>query len=155
DTTGWGSQFWVWTTQISYYPLHAADAVELTDPFFEMYVNQLPDAVTAGRQRTGARGAYILESGQYDGPVVLPDDVAAEYQDVWLGRKPNAELSPRAASHGTFDGGLAAMDTSHPRAAGRYSWVSHIRPCDSFTRGGRLHSASGSARVLAHGRRRC
>lgn len=126
DTTGWGSQFWVWTTQISYYPLHAADAVELTDPFFEMYVNQLPDAVTAGQQRTGARGAYILESGQYDGPVVLPDDVAAEYQDVWLGRKPNTELSTRAASHGTFDGGLAAMDTSYPRAEGRYSWVSHI-----------------------------
>ena len=133
DMTYWGSQFWVWTTQVSYYPLHAADAVELTDPFFNMYVNQLPNAVTAGEQRTGARGAYILESGQFDGPIVLPDDVAAEYQDVWLGRKPSMELSPRAASYHAFDGGLRALDTSryHDReefpadAAGRFSWVSH------------------------------
>ncbi len=134
DTTYWGSQFWVWTTQISYYPLHAADAVELTNPFFNMYVNQLPNAVRAGEQRTGAPGAYILESGQFDGPVVLPDDVAAEYRDVWLGRKPSSELSPKAATYGTFDGGLLALDTSRfedrkgfpQQAVGRYSWVSHI-----------------------------
>ena len=133
DTTYWGSQFWVWTTQISYYPLHAADAVELADPFFNMYVNQLPNAVKAGEQRTGSRGAYILESGQFDGPLVLPDDVAAEYQDVWLGRKTSMELSDRAISFNSFDGGLRALDTSrfHDReefpaqAAGRYSWVSH------------------------------
>lgn len=126
DRTAWGSQFWVWTTQVSYYPLHAADAVELTDPFFNMYVNQLPDAVMAGQQRTGSCGAYILESGHYEGPITLPEDVAAEYQDVWLGRKPNTALSPLAASYGTFDGGLAAMNTSYPRKDGRYSWVSHI-----------------------------
>ena len=134
DTTYWGSQFWVWTTQVSYYPLHAADAVELADPFFDMYVKQLPNAVTAGLQRTGARGAYILESGQFDGPLVLPEDVAAEYQDVWLGRKTSMELSARAVSYNTFDGGLRALDTSRfqdreefpAQAAGRYSWVSHI-----------------------------
>jgi hypothetical protein len=134
DTTYWGSQFWVWTTQISYYALHAADAVELSDPFFDMYVSQLPNAITAGEQRTGARGAYILESGQFDGPIVLPDDVAAEFRDVWLGKKRSMELSPRAATYWSFDGGLRALDTSrfHDReefpdqAAGRYSWVSHI-----------------------------
>ncbi len=134
DTTYWGSQFWVWTTQISYYPLHAADAVELADPFFNMYVGQLPNAVAAGLQRTGSRGAYFLESGQFDGPVVLPDDVAAEYEDVWLGRKTSMELSARAVSYNCYDGGLRALDTSrfHDReefpaqAAGRYSWVSHI-----------------------------
>ena len=133
DTTYWGSQFWVWTTQVSYYPLHAADAVELADPFFNMYVNQLPNAIAAGEQRTGSRGAYFLESGQYDGPLVLPEEVAAEYRDVWLGRKTSMELSPGAASYNCFDGGLRALDTSrfHDReefpaqAAGRYSWVSH------------------------------
>jgi len=114
--------------------LHAADAVELADPFFNMYVKQLPKAVTAGLQRADSRGAYILESGQFDGPLVLPDDVAAEYQDVWLGRKTSMELSARAASYNTFDGGLRALDTSRfqdreefpTQAAGRYSWVSHI-----------------------------
>jgi len=134
DATYWGSQFWVWTTQISYYPLHAADAVELADPFFNMYVNQLPNALAAGLQRTGSPGAYLMESGQFDGPLVLPEDVAAEYQDVWLGRKTSMELSARAASYNTFDGGLRALDTSRfqdreefpAQAAGRYSWVSHI-----------------------------
>ena len=71
DTIYWGSQFWVWTTQVSYYPMHAADAAELADPFFNMYVKQLPNAVTAGLQRAGSRGAYFLESGQFDGPLVF------------------------------------------------------------------------------------
>ena len=60
--------------------------------------------------------------------------MAAEYQDVWLGRKTSMELSARAVSYNTFDGGLRALDTSrfHDReefpaqAAGRYSWVSHV-----------------------------
>ena len=72
DTTGWGSQFWVWTTQISYYPLHAADAVELTDPFFAMYVNQLPDAVTAGQQRTGAGEPIFSRAGSTMGRSSYP-----------------------------------------------------------------------------------
>ena len=59
DARSWGSQFWVWTTEISYYPAHAADAGELSRPFFDMYVKQLPDACRAARQRWNAGGAFF------------------------------------------------------------------------------------------------
>lgn len=126
DKRAWGSQYWVWTTETSYWPLLAADAINLSDPFFDMYVNQLPDARIAAKQRWNARGAYILEAGPYDGPVVLPDDVAVEYRDVYLGRKPNARLSPRALSYGQFECVLTQFADGRAMDAGRYSYVSHI-----------------------------
>ena len=43
DARAWGSQYWVWTTEMLYFPLLAADAIDLTEPFFDMYVRQLPD----------------------------------------------------------------------------------------------------------------
>ncbi|MFM8285228.1 MAG: DUF5703 domain-containing protein, partial [Planctomycetaceae bacterium] len=36
DKRDWGSQYWVWTTEMLYFPLLAADAIELADPFFNM-----------------------------------------------------------------------------------------------------------------------
>ena len=129
DARSWGSQFWVWTTEISYYPLHAADAGELTRPFFDMYVKQLPDACRAARQRWNAGGAFFLEAGPFDGPVVLPRGAAREFQDVYLGRKPNTELSPEARARGLFECGLSQLaDGREPPHidAGRYSYCSHI-----------------------------
>ena len=38
DKREWGAQFWVWTTEISHFPLFAAGATDLTDPYFDMYV---------------------------------------------------------------------------------------------------------------------
>ena len=124
--THWGSQFWVWTTQISYYPLHAADAVELTEPLFAMYADQLPAAEQAAKQRWDATGAYFLEAGPFDGPVVLPGDVAQEYRDVYLGRKPNTQLSARALSFGQFECVLAQFADGRRMHGDRYSYVSHI-----------------------------
>lgn len=128
DKTGWGAQFWVWTTQISCYPLYSADAAELTDPFFNMYVNQLPAAKQAARQRWGASGAYFLEAGPFDGPVVLPDDIAKEYQDVYLGRKTIHDLSPEALKLGQYECVLTQFADGHSfrGKAGRFSYCSHI-----------------------------
>ena len=129
DTRSWGSQFWVWTTEISYYPVHAADAGELAQPFFDMYVKQLPDACRAARQRWDAGGAFFLEAGPFDGPVVLPTAAAREFQDVYLGRKPSSELSPEARARGLFECGLSQLaDGRKPPHidAGRYSYCSHI-----------------------------
>ena len=129
DARSWGSQFWVWTTEISYYPLHAADAGELSRPFFDMYVKQIPDARAAARQRWNAGGAFFLEAGPFDGPVVLSEDTAGEYQDVYLGEKPNSELSPEACARGLFECGLSQLaDGRQPPHidAGRFSYCSHI-----------------------------
>ena len=130
DARGWGSQFWVWTTEISYFPLHAADATDLIRPFFDMYVKQLPACREAARQRWGVPGgAYYLEAGPFDGPVALPQEAAVEYGDVYAGRKPNTQLSTRALSLGQFEAVLTQFaDGRKPPqiAAGRYSYVSHI-----------------------------
>jgi len=130
-----GAQYWLWTTEISYFSLLAADAAELTDPFFEMYVRMLPDCQRAARQRWGASGAYYPETMSFDGPAILPDDIAKEFQDVILGRKPDTEFSPQARQWGQFCGQLFTLSQLRPPEttpewafsdAGRYSWISHI-----------------------------
>jgi hypothetical protein len=123
DARRWGSQFWIWTTEMLYMPLLAADAIDLTTPFFDMYVGQLPNAEQAARQRWGSAGAYFPETTSFDGPTVLPDDVAAEFQDVLLGRKPHTALSPRAKALCRFDSQLRVV--TEP-AKGRFSWISHV-----------------------------
>lgn len=122
DRRGWGSQYWVWTTEMLYVPLLAADAVDLTDPYFEMARRQLPACERAGRQRWGAAGAFFPETAAFNGPVELPDDVAREVQDVILGRKPHTELSDRARERCRFEGHLNAVAGPH---TGRFSWISH------------------------------
>lgn len=126
DARRWGSQFWVWTTETSYWPLHAADSVDLTEPFFNMYVRQIPDCRRAARQRWGAQGAFYPETTPFDGPVVLPDDAAGEFQDVYLGRKKNTELSDRARMLGRFDSSLRVLANEKELAGGRYTWISHV-----------------------------
>ena len=123
DQRKWGSQFWVWTTEMLYFPLLKADAIDLTDPYSDMYVRQLPNCQKAAQQRWGSRGAYFPETTAFDGPTVLPDDVAAEFQDVLLGRKKHTELSSRADAMCRFDSHLRAA--TRPRE-GRYTWISHV-----------------------------
>ena len=127
DTRTWGSQFWVWTTEMLYLPMFAADAVHLTEPYFGMYVKQLPACEKASLQRWGVEGAFFPETTPFDGPVVLPDDVAQEVLDVRLGRKRNTELSDRAVALCQFERHLAtALCSEEQGAIGRYSWISHI-----------------------------
>ena len=126
DKRTWGSQFWVWTTEVAHHPLYTADASDLADPFFNMYVKQLPAARIAARQRWDAKGAYFLEAGPFDGPVTLPEDLAREWQDVYLGRKPCTEFSPAARAAGLFEAVLSQFADGRDCAAGRYSYVSHM-----------------------------
>ena len=101
------SQYWVWGTQMGYFPLLAADAIELTDPYFRMYVGMLPACRKAAEQRWGVpAGAFIPETTPFNGPVVLPDDAADAYQDVLLGRKHAKELSRRDSALCQYDSHL-------------------------------------------------
>jgi len=127
DVRHWGAQFWVWTTEMHYFPLLAADAIDLTEAFFDMYLRQLPNCIRAGRQRWGANGAFYPETTPFDGPVILSDEVAAEFQDVYLGRKGNLQLSERARALGQYDSSLRVLAGAEGElAAGRYPWISHV-----------------------------
>lgn len=123
DQREWGSQYWVWTTEMLYFPLLAADAIDLTEPFFNMYVRQLPHCEKAAKQRWGASGVYFPETTAFDGPAVLPDDVAGEFRDVLLGRKPHTSMSPRAKALCQFDFHLNVV--TEPQK-GRFTWISHV-----------------------------
>ena len=118
DQRDWGSQYWVWTTEMHYVPLFAADMIDLTDTYFNMYVRQLPQCEIAARQRWGVPGAYFPETTAFDGPTTLSDDVAAEFHNVFLGRKVAAEISPRAFAMCRFDSHLRASTAPQK---GRYS----------------------------------
>lgn len=128
DNSRWGSQFWLWTTESTYYPLFAADAADLIEPFLKMYLNQLPDCEKAARQRLGANGAFYPETMPFDGPVVLPEDVAVEFQDVILGRKKYTDMSLPARELGIFESYLATFSLeicTRALSAGRFKQISH------------------------------
>ena len=96
DITRLGTQLWHWIEETPYTPLFAADAMDLTDPYFDMYVRQLPACRRAARQRWGVQGgAFFPETSPPAGPVVLPEDCAAEFREYFLGRAPVESLSTR------------------------------------------------------------
>jgi hypothetical protein len=129
DARGWGSQFWLWTTEMLYWPLPAADAADLTDPFFNMYQRQLPALETAARQRWEAAGIFLPETVPFDGPAQLPEALVPEYRDLFLRRQGDSPASPALASRCLFDFHLRTLlyPSGDPGPAIRgYSWISHV-----------------------------
>jgi hypothetical protein len=126
DYRPWGAQFWIWNTELMYFPLFAADAIDLTEPYFNMYYRQLPNCRIAARQRWGSKGAFIGETVPFNGPRVLPDDIAKEYQDVIFSRKSPDELSDEARAMGQYDATLKVFVVTGRHTKGSYTWISHI-----------------------------
>jgi hypothetical protein len=125
DARDWGAQFWLWTTEILYWPLLAADAGDLAEPFFEMYRRALPAMTAAARQRWNAAGLFLPEVMPFDGPAELPEDLVAEYRAIFLDGGPNTGISPRLAAACGYDLHLSTLlyaADKHPRG---YSWMSH------------------------------
>ncbi|HSU53085.1 MAG TPA: DUF5703 domain-containing protein [Candidatus Dormibacteraeota bacterium] len=88
DMIEWGSQFW-WANMGCYYDgLLPANRPELLEPVFNMYSKQFEASARAARQQWGSSGIFIPETGYFDGLENLPEDVAAEMRELYLGRKP-------------------------------------------------------------------
>jgi hypothetical protein len=124
EARSWGSQFWVWTMEMPYFALLAADAIELTAPFFDMYVRQLPDCEQAARQRWGSRGAFFPETTPFDGPIVLPDETVPEFRAVFTGRQDPKAISPRLRAACGFESHLFC--STHSPVTKQYTWISHV-----------------------------
>jgi len=125
DERNWGSQYWVWTTEMLYFPLLAADAIELGDPFFDMYLRHLPATEKAARQRWNAGGAFYPETVPFDGPVVLPEAPAAEYRAFMLEGRTEDGISEALAACCRFEHHLSTvfLDVGPVR---QYCWISHL-----------------------------
>lgn len=126
DARDWGAQFWLWTTEMLYWPLHAADASDLAEPFFEMYRKALPAMATAARQRWNADGFFLPETMPFDGPAELPENLVAEYRQRLLHEPAGAAVSQRLAHCCSYDWHLEASTNRPDPAFGGYSWISHV-----------------------------
>ena len=126
DTRDWGSQFWLWTTEMLYWPLLAADAADLGAPFFDMYRRQLPALETAARQRWNADGIFLPETVPFDGPAELPEDLVDGYRDVFLRGRSNATLPERLEACCQFDYHLSMLLSQTAEDHGGYSPIGHL-----------------------------
>ncbi len=127
DQRAWGAQFWVWTTEMHYYALLAADAADLCEPFFRMYRRQLEACQQAAAQRWGVSGAFYPETTSFDGPMVLPQDVVEEFRAVFLGHRPATTLSARLRELCRYEHHLhTQLYPLENRSANHITYISHV-----------------------------
>ena len=93
DLSRWGAQHWWANTNAYYSNLMPANRLELMDPMFSMYTGMYDSCVRAAAQQWGSKGIWIPETVFFDGPEDLPDDIAAEMQELYLMRKSWEERS--------------------------------------------------------------
>ncbi len=127
DKRNWGAQYWVWTMEMHYYALMAADADDLCEPFFRMYASQLDSCSTAAAQRWGVAGVFYPETTPFDGPVELPDALVEEFRAVFLGHQPAEALSTRLRDLCRYEHHLLTqLYPLQGRTDSRVSWISHL-----------------------------
>ncbi|PYX91107.1 MAG: glycoside hydrolase [Acidobacteria bacterium] len=113
DMREWGSQYW-WANESCYYnALPAVNRFELMDPMFAMYSGMYDSVSLAAAQQWGSKGIFIPEVVWFDGLEKLPDDIAAEMRDLYLGRK---LWEKRSVSFREL------ADTKQPHSS-RWNWI--------------------------------
>jgi Domain of unknown function (DUF5703) len=95
DQSRWGSQYWWANTSAYYANLMPANRLDLMNPMFSMYSAMIDSCAVAARQQWGSQGIWIPEITFFNGLEKLPDDIAAELQDLMLVRKPYSQRSPK------------------------------------------------------------
>src|SRR4051812_3571328 len=113
DLRTWGAQHWFANLSCYYEALPAANRFDLMDPMYDMYFGMVDNATTAARQQWGSQGMYISETSYFNGLERLPDDIAAEMQDLYLLRKPWDQRSERFKNFAL---------TKHPHSS-RWNWI--------------------------------
>jgi hypothetical protein len=78
-----------------------------------MYSGMYDACSMAARQQWGSQGMFIPETTYLDGLEKLPDDIAAEMQDLYLLRKPWEQRSCRFMEY---------AQTKHPHSS-RWNWI--------------------------------
>ncbi len=95
DLSRWGSQHWWANTNAYYSNLMPSNRLELMEPMFSMYSGMRESCARAAVQQWGSQGIWIPETVWFDGPEVLPDDIAAEMQELYLMKKPWEQRSEK------------------------------------------------------------
>jgi hypothetical protein len=107
---------------------------------FSMYSGMLDSCALAAEQQWGSKGIWIPETVFFNGLEKLPDDIAAELQDLMLVRKPFSERSTK------FQWFAETKNRHHARwnfqADGRWEHGHYVVP----TKGGSRSSGDGGTR---------
>src|SRR5262249_61058980 len=85
----------------------------LRDPFFDGHRGMSEASTTAAGQQWGSQGIYIAETSYFNGLEKLPDDIAAEMQELYLLRKPWEQRSERFKEFALY---------KHPHSS-RWNWM--------------------------------
>jgi hypothetical protein len=93
DMRRWGSQYWHANTDAYYRDLMPSGHLELMDPFYALYFGMYDACALAARQQWASKGIYLPEVTFFNGPERIPDSLVAEFQDLFLARKPYAQAS--------------------------------------------------------------
>lgn len=95
DYRHWGTMQWWNNLSLYYNAVCASGHYELLEPVFSMYGGMSEACITAAEQQFGTDGMYIPEVTWFNGPQVLPEDVAEEMKELYLFQKPWEEKSDR------------------------------------------------------------
>jgi hypothetical protein len=67
DEREWGPAYWHWNTQETYWPLYAANHLDLIEPYYQMYFKMLPKVMQQTTNYFGVGGAHYGETIGWDG----------------------------------------------------------------------------------------
>lgn len=93
DYRNWGTMQWWNNLSLYYNAIHASGHFELMEPLFSMYGGMQDVCVEAARQQFDTEGMYIPEVTWFNGPQVLPQEIADEMKELYLFRRPWEEKS--------------------------------------------------------------
>jgi hypothetical protein len=91
----WGStQYWGYNQEPLHYSFDAANHGELQEPVFKMYMKNYNNYATAAKQQWGSQGIFINETDFWNGPELLPSNIANDLRDFMInGNGPSTVLS--------------------------------------------------------------
>ncbi|TDF92782.1 glycosyl hydrolase family 95 catalytic domain-containing protein [Paenibacillus piri] len=95
DLRHWGAMQWWSNLRLYYNAVLPTGHFELMQPYFSMYTAMYDSCARAAEQQWGSKGIYIPETVWFNGVDELPEDIAAEMQDLYLLRKSWEERSER------------------------------------------------------------
>jgi hypothetical protein len=146
DARKWGNLYWGANQSCLYNALFSANRLELLEPMFKMYSSMRGACEIAARQQWDSKGIYIPETVAFDGLAPLPNDIAAEMQELYLLKKPWDQRSQRFIDYAYTkmpylsrwnwkkdDGWKEGRWMVSDKGAGAFGHVTHI-----FSRGAKI-----------------
>ena len=130
DLRFWGGQYWWYNTSRFHYGLDDAGHGDLKMPLFRMLLSNIEKYEIAARQQWKAEGIYLPETEAFDGPEILPDDVARELSDFVMNRIPAGEklkqFLPRRSGMNARWALYDNVEDQRKGVVGAFSWHSNV-----------------------------